>query len=1698
MLVETPYSMLNERTLEHGKSLKKKVRTGGSHFLFNDKTSIHNRESDRSGNTAMQHESFYSYFKIYGKSEMLRCRLERRARFFFAEAKKNSPNCPLNAGSADNANSQFRTGQENWDDTISIFQQSELNWYLSAKDILQQAVTATDGETQFQTNAIPQANQLQTQITNSETNTTGLYNAATGLYQTYQYAAAGNVMQQALTNQQNQTSWNGQGANLSQTIADSFGRSEAYKTAELSASNRINALAQTIYGNGAYIVDNTELQTLQTQITTSGQNQSFWQNEINGTNGGFNFNGRRATSISTTTEYTNIRNDISVATTLQAEVVDEERGYLKTANEYFEKSERYQELADKARSEAKFDEAALYTGYAVREKNNALGYLKKKYYNLGEEITSEVDNRGLTYTKNSFLSYRDNLLNKNFQNTTQVQKQIQEGKNQVAGIISEGESYNQIQGMIQTATNLNKQGEENKQRVERLLLESKELANRNIGEGLLDGLQEMIASIQSTLPQEISNNGVSQYIQAQEKELEEKQKKADELLAHMNSLVTNQNDLNALQTLLQGSSQAINLAANSAVSKYLDDYAKKLQKDNEERSNQLQKTLLEALTNGEDYKYLRDAGYSFRTDGEGISAYRQIYSGEIEIDGSAMKSTSYSPDLEYQYIRIETKFNPGNLSVDMMNPNATRFNAEMVLGVKNYIDNLQKNVETMFAQFSDKTNEIKEEYAQNLEIEDYQKKLYEASKENYLTAFQALPGELKNMFEGEMGGLKNYHEQGSKYNFGTESFKGQSGDMKKIAKAMYEGANIDDTVFGGSRELKGSVSVKGIPVEVSYGMQYLIVTSGFDISNLGYNFKLKGVGTNYVDSQLSNVNQKYAVYSEDIQNRIEKQAKANDAEKESKGFLFNVLNGMSGGQKPHEAIKSEVQSRITGAVAEATGLPASFVGALVGGSNMKQAMKAYEKSVTTEAISQATGIPAWYLNQKISEKEANHEMSKSFSYNVGRALTVAAVVATGGTLGVIALAMNQDLMNSVNKFSDHIGKEAYKNRETIDTAITVAASATAIVSGGASLLALAAYKTAQGAVQGGVLGALAGAATIGNAPLAIATVGMVSYDLSYSYDKGFGASVGGGMKLMEGLGVGATLSYNEQTGFGGSLGLQAGTSALSFNAGLNYSQQGGISGSAGIGRGLGKNAATGSYSASLNLGVSYSRQDGFGMNAGLSSNNNHVLPGMGATISRSEYAGWGADISTDQYGKVEGGGGRPSFGGVSGGLAWSERDGFTASFNVAGTNALSYNSQTGLSSNADFIAQYSMNNALAQGVAETDEEKAYAAAKAEADSRAAQNRNNQESGAAAASAIGYSTTRREDDYSQNHGDIDNDGKSKGSGIDPTKLEINQYERIQNRDGAAENFAKGVNETFNANQGKDGQLHKEFTAEIDLKRSKIAENEKNLSLADKNNMNDLMKKKASLESQYEAISMNGKITDKTTELLKLKAEALGHQINDMKAGDAFKYQGENADNRTQLMEKMIHLKEKEAYGVTLTPNEKKDLAKVTSGLEDYRRYGQIRDLILNNKISSYQLGSSTTAAICYVNAHSNYLQVDTKTNYFTQAQLGNIGMTNSDYRGMKAPSLGVGSQWSGDLTTLRNPTSSEVHVTRSQVNTLNRSGANNAIVFTDTTGDGNANHWQNVARGKDGKWYDINNNREKKEPKPMDFSKVYQIKYNDNW
>ncbi|MDI7223065.1 peptidase M23, partial [Leptospira santarosai] len=558
-------------------------------------------------------------------------------------------------------------------------------------------------------------------------------------------------------------------------------------------------------------------------------------------------------------------------------------------------------------------------------------------------------------------------------------------------------------------------------------------------------------------------------------------------------------------------------------------------------------------------------------------------------------------------------------------PNNTRFNAEMVLGLKGYIDDLQKNVEEMFAQFSNKTEEIQEEYAQNQEIESYQKKLYEASKENYVAAFQVLPGDLGKTFQQEMNGLKGYHEQGSKYNFNEGSFKDQSGDMKKVGKSMYDGANIEDTVFAGSRELKGSVSVKGIPVEISYGMQHLLVTSGFNISNLGFNFKLKGVGTNYVDNQLSGANQKYSIYSEDISARIERQAKANDEEKESKGFLFTILNGMNGGsgsmgQRFTQAVRSEAQSRITGSVAEATGLPASLVGALVGGSSMKDAVKAYVKDETTNAISKATGIPAWMISNQ---------------------------------------------MEKMNK-----PKEQWYQSQTFQMVTTVVAVAAAPFTGGASLLVAmsigAGIGAATGAASGGLKGALVGA--VGGAAGAAVksfTGGAVTVGLSYSAENGFGASVG--------VGYGpATVSVgiSERGGTTVDLGLKKG----GFNAGLSYnSKTGSVSGNVGL------EIAKGS-----SLGISYNEGDGFGASISKS-----LDSGLNGSLSWSQKGGVGGSIGYEAPGdknqpknslanQMQGAGGSLSF---------NQRDGVSASVSASGgVNAGNWSQSGGFQANTNFLA----------------------------------------------------------------------------------------------------------------------------------------------------------------------------------------------------------------------------------------------------------------------------------------------------------------------------------------------------------------------------------------------------------------------------
>ncbi|MDI7215807.1 hypothetical protein [Leptospira santarosai] len=533
-----------------------------------------------------------------------------------------------------------------------------------------------------------------------------------------------------------------------------------------------------------------------------------------------------------------------------------------------------------------------------------------------------------------------------------------------------------------------------------------------------------------------------------------------------------------------------------------------------------------------------------------------------------------------------------------------------------------------------------------------------------------------------------------------------------------------------------------------------------------------------------------------------------------------------------------------------------------------------------------------------------------------------------------------------------------------------------------------------------------------------------------------------------------------------SFGLQAGTSALSYNAGLSYSERDGISGSAGIGLGLGRNAATGSYSSTLNLGVSYNRRDGFGTSVGISRNNNVVMPGVGASISRSEYGGWGADITSNQYGQTEGAGGRPGFGGVSGGLSWSQRDGFTASFNVSGTNAFSYNSQTGLSSNSDFLSQSAMNNGLSQGVAQTDEEKAHAArVEAEERARAAQNRNNSEQGASNISAAGILTQRRDEDGVEHEGRTNN-GNGRGKNGEPlidygNGSYDNNYNRRTDVVGSQEAINRAQIETdpTRNNQHYTGELAERFTDTIRDLRQRA---EASLTADDRSQIRTLNDE---IKRNTDALNGRGNSSlNKTPEQMRLEIATAQSRINEIKYNKP---------------------------GILPTSD--------PSG----RNYQSVINMLGDSKISTNQLGASTAGAICYIQTHSAQLGQDTVDFWRQQISNNAVGVTNQQYHGMQAPAVGAGGSWVPEGNKYVSHTTTDgrtgvISVLSSDVNALNNSRANTAIAWIDNNNDGVANHYVRIVRGADGVWYNYDHNRQGRNiqnPETVNFNNVYGIEYN---
>ncbi|WP_165784087.1 polymorphic toxin-type HINT domain-containing protein [Leptospira levettii] len=353
--------------------------------------------------------------------------------------------------------------------------------------------------------------------------------------------------------------------------------------------------------------------------------------------------------------------------------------------------------------------------------------------------------------------------------------------------------------------------------------------------------------------------------------------------------------------------------------------------------------------------------------------------------------------------------------------------------------------------------------------------------------------------------------------------------------------------------------------------------------------------------------------------------------------------------------------------------------------------------------------PILKMKEKYNEIKAEGEAlnGNGFANAVGGVVSVA----TGGIINAKTAA----------KFMND-------NGDVIDTITTVAAVIAAPFTGGTSLLALAAYKAVKGAYEGGVLGAVTGAAS--------AYSSITGVDVSYSYDEGFGANVGVKMGAVS-LGV----SYSESAGFGASASVKLG----GLSAGVSYTQNGGFGANVGYEfggksdmlKGLGVNLSY-SQSGGFGGGVSYSKatEGGTKVTGGLnyskdagvgaslnaqrevSRNDNYATTVTGG-LSYSQKQGFGAsvDATIEKVAKEILPGTtppKPKFQSVSQldmGLSFNQKEGFSASVGFDGINALSYNQNTGLSGNTNFAMDFRKKQIQDEIDAETKAKKEAAAEK---------------------------------------------------------------------------------------------------------------------------------------------------------------------------------------------------------------------------------------------------------------------------------------------------------------------------------------------------------------------------------------------------
>jgi len=395
--------------------------------------------------------------------------------------------------------------------------------------------------------------------------------------------------------------------------------------------------------------------------------------------------------------------------------------------------------------------------------------------------------------------------------------------------------------------------------------------------------------------------------------------------------------------------------------------------------------------------------------------------------------------------------------------------------------------------------------------------------------------------------------------------------------------------------------------------------------------------------------QKYKMYINDRDLQV---AAALDYERRHKdpfgGLLNSFVSAMMGGLSLGQALTQVTTNLVTGAMAEATGLPvglfAGIAGGLQGGQSMgdsaRSALKSVEKDLMTQAVAEASGLPAGLVGGLLSGQSPEKAL-KSYTEQ----LIYAELEEATGIPGLGAYIQRQN--------AEKAAKQA-QTKQVAQTALAVCTMACqyagpyGAAAAMASQVALTAWQAHDGYEEGGIKGALvAGGSSILN-----------------SYIAGTGALPG----------VGVSLSYNEETGFGGSVSVDAlsaaGIDAKGFKAGasLSFAEGQGVTGG-------GLNAGYAAGGSSLGLNLNYDQKGSFtggSVNASVSgSAGDHrslALSGGLSFDASGNYAGSNIGLNHSGGGMLENKHGR--------GLDMGT--GLSLNFNADGTGSMGITSRLGV------------------------------------------------------------------------------------------------------------------------------------------------------------------------------------------------------------------------------------------------------------------------------------------------------------------------------------------------------------------------------------------------------------------------------------